>query len=269
MKYILISVFAILLATGISVLIVLLINRKHRIKNWLKAIIIPISSIILMICFCLSYFIFHYSASDNAKSYLKSDDVVNLNINNDWYHFDNKTSDENAIIFYSGGKVDPVSYAPLCNKIAHEGIDVYILKMPLYFPLLNINGADKVINSNKHNNYYLMGHSLGGTTASLYIANGRSYYYRGIIFLASYPSKKIDDSLKCLSIYGTNDKVLNKVEYQKNINNFPVNFEEVVINGGNHSNFGDYGFQRGDGVSNITNEEQANITKEAICDFIS
>ena len=137
MKYIFITVFGVLLAVGLSTLIVLLINRKHKIKNWLKAIIIPISSILLILCFDLTYFAFNYSATQRAKSYLKGDDVIDLNINNDWYYFDNKANDENAIIFYSGGKVDPRAYSELCSKVAHSGIDVYLIKMPLYFPLLN------------------------------------------------------------------------------------------------------------------------------------
>ncbi len=47
MKYALISIGAILIAVGLSVLVVLLINKKHKIKGWLKAIIIPISSIVV------------------------------------------------------------------------------------------------------------------------------------------------------------------------------------------------------------------------------
>lgn len=268
MKYALISIGAILLAVGLSFLVVLLINKKHKIKGWLKAIIIPISSIVLTISFVLVYFVFNYKATDRTKSYLKSDDVINLKISQHWYWFDYKASNDTAIIFYSGAKVDPAAYSPLCSEIAHNGVDVYILKMPLYFPLFNMNGADKVLQSNMYNNYYLMGHSLGGTTAALYLSNSNNASYKGIIFLASYPNKKLNDSYKCLSIYGTNDLVLNKGEYNKNISNFPTGYKEVVIEGGNHSNFGDYGFQRKDGVASITNEEQVNKTKTEIVNFI-
>ena len=268
MKYALISIAAIVLAVSISVLIVLLINKKHKMKGWLKGIIIPISSIVLIISFILVYFAINYKATDKAKSYLKGDEVINLNINQHWYYFDNKENDDTAIIFYGGAKVDPVAYSSLCNEIAHSGIDVYLIKMPLYFPLFNMNGADQVASLNKHNNLYMMGHSLGGTTAALYLSKTKYTSYRGIIFLASYPNKKLDDSYKCLSIYGSSDYVLNKEEYNKNISNFPINYKEVIIEGGNHSNFGDYGHQRGDGEATISNEEQIRITKNEIVDFI-
>lgn len=268
MKYALISIGALALAIGLSILIVFLINKKHKIKVWVKAIIIPITSILLTTSFVLIYFAFNYKATDKAKSYLKSDEVVSLNINQHWYHFDNKASDDTAIIFYSGAKVDPVAYSPLCSEIAHMGIDVYLIKMPLYFPLLNMNAARKVTTSGIYNNYYLMGHSLGGTTAALYLSKTNDTSINGIIFLASYPNKKVDDSYKCLSIYGSNDQVLNKNEYNKNISNFPINYKEVVIEGGNHSQFGSYGLQRGDGVASISEETQINITKNEVYNFI-
>ena len=269
MKYALLSIFAVIIAVGLSTLIVLLINKKYKIKNWLKAIFIPTSSILLIICFVLTYFAFNYKATDNARSYLKSDEVVRLNITQHWYHFDYEESNDTAIIFYSGAKVDPVAYSPLCSGIAHMGVDVYIIKMPLYFPLINMNGANNLVKSGIYNNYYLMGHSLGGTTAGLYLANTNNSSLKGIIFLASYPNKKFNDSYKCLSIYGTNDLVLNKDEYNKNISNFPNNYEEIVIEGGNHSNFGDYGHQRRDGEASISNNEQISITKNAVTSFIN
>lgn len=269
MKYALLSIFAVIIAASLSTLIVLLINKKHTIKNWLKAIFIPTSSILLIICFVLTYFAFNYKATDNAKSYLKSDEVVRLNITQHYYHFDYEESNDTAIVFYCGAKVDPVAYSPLCSDIAHMGVDVYIIKMPLYFPLFNINAANNLVKSGIYNNYYLMGHSLGGTTAGLYLANANNSSLKGIIFLASYPNKKLNDSYKCLSIYGTNDLVLNKDEYNKNISNFPNNYEEIVIEGGNHSNFGDYGHQRGDGEASISNNEQISITKNAVINFVN
>ena len=268
MKYALICIGGLVLAIGLSVLIVLLINRKKKLSILFKAIAIPLSSIVLSACFLLTYFAFNYRASDTARSYLESDSVVNFKNAQHWYEFDNIENNENAIIFYSGGKVEDASYAELCSEISHQGIDVFLLKMPLYFPLLNIKGADKVVNVKEYKNVYLMGHSLGGTTAALYLKDTR-YSYKGIIFLASYANKKLNDDYKCLSIYGSNDTVLNKKEYEKNKSNFPSGYKEVVIEGGIHSYFGDYGNQRGDGTPTITRDEQITKTKEEVLSFIT
>ena len=47
---------------------------------------------------------------------------------------------------------------------------------------------------------------------------------------------------------------------QKSKKNYPSNFNELIIIGGCHSYFADYGHQKGDGKANISREEQIKIT---------
>lgn len=268
MKFVLILIFGLIIAIEAPVLVILLISRKHKVKNYVKAIVIPVSSLALIVSFVLIYFAINYKASGEAKSYLNGDAVVSVTYEKSWYRFDNQSSDENAIVFYTGAKVDPVSYSPLCSQIAHQGIDVYLVKSPLYFPLLSVNAASEVVGLKRHTNLYMMGHSLGGTSAALFLSGNKDETFKGIVFLASYPNRELNDSYRCLSIYGSNDTVLNKAEYEKNRSNFPAKMAEIVIDGGNHSNFGDYGFQRGDGAASISRDEQTRQTKNAVVDFI-
>ena len=62
--------------------------------------------------------------------------------------------------------------------------------------------------------------------------------------------------------------MLDKDEYNRNIVNFPKDYKEVIIDGGNHSNFGDYGFQKGDEASSISKDKQIEITTSEIVSFI-
>ena len=55
-----------------------------------------------------------------------------------------------------------------------------------------------------------------------------------------------------ISIYGSNDEVLNMGSYEKNKKNLPDSFEEYVIDGGCHAYFGNYGEQKGDGEASIS-----------------
>ena len=267
MKYTFISIGALLIAVGLSILIVFLLNKAKKLKIWINALTASILSIVLSVSFSLIYFAFNYKASENAEEYLKSDEVVEVVNDKSYYQFDNINNDDTAIIFYGGGKVEEASYAPLCSQIAHKGIDVYLVKFPLHFPLINAGSADKIAKNNKYNNLYMMGHSLGGTTASIYLSK-TSYEFKGIIFLAAYSTNKLDDSLKCLSIYGSNDSVLNKEEYSKNTAYFPNGYRETIIEGGNHSNFGDYGLQRRDTKSSISKDKQIEITTSEVVSFI-
>jgi hypothetical protein len=79
----------------------------------------------------------------------------------------------------------------------------------------------------------------------------------GLIFWASYPA---DDSLKkapikVTSIYGTNDMAGMEV-FDKSRSQLPVDTQFVVIEGGNHAQFGSYGPQSGDNPADISQEEQ-------------
>ena len=80
---------------------------------------------------------------------------------------------------------------------------------------------------------------------------------QGLIFLASYSTKDLSDTqLKVLSLYGSEDQVLNKDKVVQGRELMPETYVEYEIAGGNHAQFGDYGVQKGDGTATISAEEQ-------------
>ena len=83
--------------------------------------------------------------------------------------------------------------------------------------------------------------------------------------LASYSTKEVE--CNSLSIYGSNDGVLNIQQYKKNKKNLK-NDKEIIIEGGNHAYFGNYGEQKGDKKAAIKREEQQEKTIMEIVDFI-
>ena len=136
--------------------------------------------------------------------------------------------------------------------------------MPFNIAFFDIKAANRVIDKYKYDNYYIMGHSLGGVVAtSINIDKVKGY-----ILLASYSTNKIENERKVLSIYGDKDKVLNMKEYNKNRVNLPLKYKEVVIKGGNHANFGDYGRQKKDGKASISRDKQQSITVKEIKEFL-
>ena len=74
--------------------------------------------------------------------------------------------------------------------------------------------------------------------------------------------------LSVLTVYGSEDAVMNREKYELNKGNLSEDFVEVVIDGGCHAYFGMYGAQDGDGTPKITNEEQIRLTTEAIIALI-
>ena len=93
-----------------------------------------------------------------------------------------------------------------------------------------------------------------------------SSHYEGLILLGSYSTAEV--TLPVLSIYGSEDGVMNREKYEKNKENLPSDFVEIIIEGGSHAYFGMYGNQNGDGKASITNEEQINKTTDLIITFI-
>lgn len=180
------------------------------------------------------------------------------------------TETENCIIFYPGAMVESKAYLPLLLECAQKtNTKCVLIDMPakLAFNRKNAAKTYRKKYSSSIKNFYLAGHSLGGAMAGSFISEQKSGY-AGLILLAAYSTEKIPSEVKVLSVYGSEDKVLNKKNYNKYKSNLPSDFTEIVINGGNHGNFGNYGHQKGDGNAAITNEEQQKITVEAIGAFI-
>lgn len=93
--------------------------------------------------------------------------------------------------------------------------------------------------------------------------------FDGLILLGSYSTADLSQTnLEVLSVYGSEDKVLNAEKYKENLPNLPTNLTENIIDGGCHSYFGTYGAQDGDGTPTISNEEQIKITATAIAQLV-
>ena len=102
-----------------------------------------------------------------------------------------------------------------------------------------------------------MGHSLGGVVASQAALSKSNI--EGLVLLASYPAEGTDlsnSTMKVLSIVGNQDQVINRENYDNADIRLPAMTQKMVIDGGNHSQFGDYDFQKGDGVATINKENQ-------------
>lgn len=174
-----------------------------------------------------------------------------------------------GIIFYPGGKVEYTAYIPLMQECAAEGILCVLVEMPFNLAVLDIDAAEGIQEMYPDvETWYIGGHSLGGSMAASYLSENEESF-KGLILLGSYSTADLSETaLEVLSIYGSEDKVLNNEKYDENRTNLPDDFAEVVIEGGCHAYFGMYGKQDGDGTPTISNSEQIDQTANAIVEFI-
>ena len=207
----------------------------------------------------------YYHAEAVAQKALQGNQYVEVKETEEYYVFTtglNNTSmvrpgEEQGIIFYPGGKVDEVAYAPLLLELAEQGYEVYLVKMPAKLAIFGMNAAEDIIKEAEHiKGWTMMGHSLGGAMAASFSASHDAEIDQ-LVLLAAYSTENLKEKeIEVFSFYGTEDKVLNMEKYKEYYSNLPDDVVEEVIEGGNHANYGHYGAQDGDGKATITREEQ-------------
>lgn len=73
----------------------------------------------------------------------------------------------------------------------------------------------------------------------------------------------------CVAVFGDTDGVMNKGRYGRDKALLPTDFEEHIIPGANHAQFGDYGKQPRDNDATISAEEQRSQAAEIILDWLN
>ena len=211
----------------------------------------------------------YYHADETALEAMayQTDSVqVALDGNVTWFVPENPVA---GLIFYPGGKVEYTAYASLMRACAENGILCALVRMPGNLAVLNANAADGLQQEHPEiTTWYIAGHSLGGAMAASHAA-AHAKDFDGLILLAAYSTKNLTGTpLRVLSVYGSEDGVMNRESYEKNRANLPADTIEVVLDGGCHAQFGSYGPQDGDGIPTISGEEQVRETAEAIAAFV-
>ena len=230
-------------------------NKKIKI-----AIVIVL---LLIVGFAIFYISDYYHAEKIASDCLNDSSNVSVIETSNGLLLDGPGNDT-ALIFYPGAKVEYTSYAPLFMNLSEQGIDCYLVEMPFNLAFLGQNSADEIIDDGNYSHYFISGHSLGGAMAASYVNSTNET--DGLILFASYSTCEIEKPV--LSIYGSEDKVLNMEKYDESKGFIDENLTELDIPGANHAQFGYYGNQSGDGVAKITPQEQQNECVNKIIEFI-
>lgn len=239
-------------------------HKKRRI-----AFIAVFAALILCVGGCFLYLSDYYRASEEVNEYFNKGGDVSVDYIDSGLYLDGPGR-ENAFIFYPGAKVQYTAYIPLMYELAESGIDVFLINMPCNLAIFGINKADDIVSEYNYEHLYLGGHSLGGAMAAVYAAkHADSTGLEGLILLAAYPTKSLAESdLRVLTIYGSEDKVLNREKIEAGRSLMPPGATERVIEGGNHAHFGCYGEQKGDGTACISAQEQWEQTVSAIIEMV-
>lgn len=176
-------------------------------------------------------------------------------------------SGPSRLLFIPGGIVHPHAYAPLLRGVAEAGHATILIKLPF----LGRHAAGDAARSETAFRvslamrdapgevpWVVAGHSLGGLIASI-VAQRSPERMRALVLLGTTHPREFsiaDLPHPVVKVYGTRDGIAPLERSRANAANLPESTTWIAIEGGNHSQFGYYGFQIGDRRARISREEQ-------------
>ncbi len=197
---------------------------------------------------------------------LASSADVTVSVSNDQITFTPVADTMGAsLLFYPGALVDPVAYAPMARAVAEAGYPVVIVETPYRSAPLDRHRAElfkrtqALIAADTSGRAWIIGgHSKGGKLAALF-ARDHAPLIDGLLLVGTSHPREDDLSslrLDVTKVFGSNDGLASEAEVRQFASNLPPSTHWERIEGGNHRQFGYYGWQLGDGTALISRDEQ-------------
>jgi pimeloyl-ACP methyl ester carboxylesterase len=230
-----------------------------------------------------------YRATRQAQiALLPGQDGVSVIGSDDYWTFIKDANDTHAaepaasrhtvgLVFFSGALVDPAAYAPLLRAVAAQGYTVLLVALPRRGAFGGADG-DEVLERARAAmrarpgvaRWVVSGHSRGGAVAARFV-HQTAPAAAGLVLVGTSHPRDLDLSrltIPVAKVLGTRDGVAELDKSYANRPRLPVSTRWVLIEGGNHSQFGYYGFQPGDWRATISREEQQRQTLAAIIEVL-
>ncbi len=252
-----------LIVAGASTVVWTILRPDRPYRRWLSIL----GAVVFIAFTIVAFWLKPFGATDVALDAMEGSATVS--VTQDWSRIlmEPIGSDPLAgLVFYPGARVDARAYANILTPVVEAGYRVVIVKPPLGIAFFSTSYAGNWVDDDTAiGRWAVGGHSLGGVVAS---TSEDSYgEIVGLVLYASYPSSDISDrsGLAVSSIYGTNDGLAEPERIRASASDLPPTAVLVPIEGGIHSDFGDYGPQPGDGQPGITRSEaQAQIIEATL-----
>jgi pimeloyl-ACP methyl ester carboxylesterase len=207
---------------------------------------------------------------------LQSDARVTVTAADGYWSFTPQAPARAGLMFFPGALVDPVAYAPLVHAIADAGYTAILIQVPRRGAFGGAEGPEVFARARAAaagapvRRWVVAGHSRGGVIACHVVRDGFPGLAGAVLLGTSHPR---DFSLAATTVpmtrvYGTRDTIADVDKVEATRVNLPPSARIIRIDGGNHSQFGYYGFQPGDWPATITREAQQAIIRQAILDAL-
>ena len=196
--------------------------------------------------------------------------------------------DANLFLVYTGAAVEAAAYAPLCRRVAEEAkATVVLARPPLRFAITTPSFRKLTARHPGIKTWAVGGHSHGGgTLGAMLVADEASpEEVRGLAMLGASPMAWGRDTdlssrrdLLVLNVMASEDEICSPKKgavlryggglVEEQFKKLPKSTRRVVIKGGNHAGFGDYGIQAYDGERTISLEDQQSQVAKYLVAFL-
>jgi pimeloyl-ACP methyl ester carboxylesterase len=214
----------------------------------------------------VSWSVIAYRAEPGAVAAERSDSLVRIEKSDGVRRFTptGRTVEPVGLLFFPGGLVDPTAYAPLARAVAESGMSVVLVELPRRGAF---GGADDpelldraraIMNTAGPRRWVVAGHSRGAVVASQ-LASEIPRGLAGLVLIGTTHPRDVDLSrlvVPVTKIVGTRDGLARPSAIEANRHLLPAATRWVRMEGGNHSQFGWYGFQPGDRFARISADSQ-------------
>ena len=183
-----------------------------------------------------------------------------------------------ALLFFPGALVDPLAYAPLARAVAEAGYVARIIELPRRgafggadSPEVEARVRSALASLPDSTRVVLGGHSRGAVVASR-IAYSRPPWLGGLVLIGTSHPRDHDLSglrVPVAKIVGTRDGLATTAEVEANAALLPPHTRWVRVEGGNHSQFGWYGFQPLDRRPRVSAADQRRAMIEAVLELLA
>ena len=222
-----------------------------------------------------------YRATNEAHAAVRPDAQVDVKHAGGIWAFTPRNAQpapRNGLIFFPGALVDPIAYAPLARAVAAAGSPAYIVELPRRGAF---GGADSpelwarlralLQEPTTPARWVAAGHSRGAVVASQ-VASAPPAGFSGLVLIGSSHPRDVDLSrltVPVTKVAGTRDGLATRPEVEQNRGKLPPSTRWVWVDGGNHSQFGWYGFQPGDRRATIDASAQRAMMIRAVLDALA
>lgn len=192
-----------------------------------------------------------------------------------WVFAPSKATDKKRVgfLFFPGALVEAAAYAPLVRSVARAGYAAVLVEVPRRGVMGGADGSEVVERARRAiaevpdvAQWVIAGHSRGGVVAAR-LARDSGLRVGGLVLVGTSHPRDFsiaDLQLPVTKVLGSRDGVSPLAKSEANRRLLPNSTRWIVIEGGNHSQFGLYGFQPGDRSATISRTKQQSLTLDAI-----